>query len=276
MELLDKAELGALWHAALVVQRGEDALALAVDERELRRVVGELDRLDVDALALVLLDAQLHQRVHEGRLQLLVGEVDAELLERVEPKVLEAEDVEQADEALLVGGRPATRSVDALRLEDVERADDPLEDGLVHRLGEGVARVDALLLRQVDGVRRLATPGGDLAGGQLLLEHRLLHTEQRRDATHPLGVGRGELLLRLAREVEVARREDRRDHRQHAVALLALDAEDPQLGDRLGPVALVVHVVHAFDAAAEVRVLIVRLEELEFDARSSADAPLSI
>ena len=65
-------------------------------------------------------------RVVEELLELLVGEIDAELLEAVDVKDLEAGNVEDADE----GG--------ALALGAVERAvdagDDPLEEPLVHRL----------------------------------------------------------------------------------------------------------------------------------------------
>lgn len=53
-------------------------------------------------------DVQAHQRIHKVRLQPLIGEIDAQLLKRVLCKILKAEDVEKANEALLL-------SIDHLR-----------------------------------------------------------------------------------------------------------------------------------------------------------------
>ena len=101
-QLVDQLLLRAVGHRALVIEHREDATALVVEEGDLRRVVREVDRLRVDALAVILLDAQLDERVHKVGLQPLVGEVDAQLLKRVAVEVLEAEDVEQPHEAALV------------------------------------------------------------------------------------------------------------------------------------------------------------------------------
>ena len=51
----------------------------------------------VDGLEVVLLLLQLEDVLHEELLQVLVGEVDAELLERVRLEVLEAENVQDPD-----------------------------------------------------------------------------------------------------------------------------------------------------------------------------------
>ena len=53
--------------------------------------------LPADVLVVVLLLLQLEDVLHEELLQVLVGEVDAELLEGVRAEVLEAEDVKHAD-----------------------------------------------------------------------------------------------------------------------------------------------------------------------------------
>ena len=89
----------------LVIALGE--LALLVDERheverphcdEVERllVVDELDVLPVDRLVVVLLLLHLEDVLHEELLQVLVGEVDAKLLEAVCVEVLEAKDVKHS------------------------------------------------------------------------------------------------------------------------------------------------------------------------------------
>ena len=66
-------------------------------------VVNELDVPPLDGLEVVLLLLQLEDVLHEELLEVLVGEVDAELLEGVGGEVLEAEDVQDAD-GLAAGG----------------------------------------------------------------------------------------------------------------------------------------------------------------------------
>lgn len=62
----------------------------------------------------------------EELLELLVGVIDAELLEAVDVKDLESGNVEDADE----GGALALGAVEGA----VDAGDDPLEEPLVHRL----------------------------------------------------------------------------------------------------------------------------------------------
>ena len=66
----------------------------------------------------------------EELLKLLVGVVDAELLEAVEIEDLEPGDVQDADEAGPLPLGPVQGAVDP--------GDDPLEEALVHRLGDGL------------------------------------------------------------------------------------------------------------------------------------------
>lgn len=56
-------------------------------------VVDELDMLPIDALVIIFLLLQLEYMLHEELLEILVGVVDAELLEAIVIEVLEAEDV---------------------------------------------------------------------------------------------------------------------------------------------------------------------------------------
>ena len=72
-------------------------------------IINEADLLPVDALLVVLLLLHLEDVRHEELLKVLVGVVDAELLEAVGVKVLKAEDVKDPDSTL----RPL-----CLRLED--------------------------------------------------------------------------------------------------------------------------------------------------------------
>lgn len=82
---------------ALVVQQTQQAAGLALDELQAARVVGEADVGPADALAPVLLLLVLEHVLVEVVLQVLVGVVDAQLLEAVaRTEVLEAEYVEDA------------------------------------------------------------------------------------------------------------------------------------------------------------------------------------
>ena len=93
--------------------------------------------LPVDGLEVVLLLLHLEDVLHEELLQVLVGVVDAELLEAVRVKVLEAEDVEDPDGALVTelellledGG------VDLLHDQDEQAAVDSFSEGITNILG---------------------------------------------------------------------------------------------------------------------------------------------
>lgn len=75
-----QAHLGEL---ALLVDEGNDVHGLVGDHVQGILVVGELDVQPVNGLQVVLLLLQLEHMPHEELLQVLVGEVDAELLEAV-------------------------------------------------------------------------------------------------------------------------------------------------------------------------------------------------
>lgn len=71
-------------------------------------------------------------------LYLLVGDVDAELFERVPGEVLEAEDVEQPDRQRLVIRRAAEAQ------QTIDLVDHPIEESTVETLGHCVARRTSL------------------------------------------------------------------------------------------------------------------------------------
>mmetsp|Transcript_39366 Transcript_39366/g.130310 ORF Transcript_39366/g.130310 Transcript_39366/m.130310 type:complete len:332 (-) Transcript_39366:717-1712(-) len=176
--------LAAVAEPALLVQQGEHSVRQVLDGGHDRAVVGHLDGRPLDLLRLVVRLLVVEDGVEEEALQLLVGQVDEQLLERVGAEDLEAEDVEEADRAP-IGGRDATG---AERL--VEPLDHVVKDGRVDRPRHGVARVAALLGREGERVGRslpreaLGEDGRavdleDLSR-QLGLELLLLHAEQVR------------------------------------------------------------------------------------------------
>ena len=104
VHLGEEGRVGRLRQVDLLVEDLDDAARVAlrlrhrVEQVEHRLVVDVLDVLELDALRRVEALLRLEGRHREVALQLLVGEVDAELLERVGLEDLEAEDVEDADE----------------------------------------------------------------------------------------------------------------------------------------------------------------------------------
>lgn len=79
------ADLGMhLWKAALLVQEGNDTHGLEGHQVQGRPVVGVVDEVPGDVLRAVLLLLQGEHMLHKELLQVLIGEVDAELLKAVE------------------------------------------------------------------------------------------------------------------------------------------------------------------------------------------------
>jgi hypothetical protein len=108
-----------------------------------------------------------HIKVSERELNLLVGVVDAELLEAVDVERLEAVDVQYADEDLLLARLERRRLLVLLDVL-VQRHYEPVEHARIEQHGQRVARALGLLLVHVDEV--------DLAAGHhLALQERLLH-----------------------------------------------------------------------------------------------------
>jgi hypothetical protein len=133
VERVEEAVVGAGGHAQLVVAQGEDAVA-SREQRHAGRVVGGLQvlGLDLQLLLAVGVELGLEDALVEVRLEPLVGEVDAQLLERVAVEGLEAEDVQQLHAvharapARGGGGRGGEGGVDELQ--------HPLEEARVHVL----------------------------------------------------------------------------------------------------------------------------------------------
>ena len=224
-----------------------------------RLVVGELDRGEGNALALVLEHAQLDQRVNEVGLEPLVGEIDAELLKRVESKVLEAEDVEESDEALVVDRRapahpPGRRR--RLLLAAVERLDERFEGCRIEALREGVTCRLARLRVEGDGVHG-APP---LAARSQDSRRQLLRELRRTDAEQGCGVRQpAPALARDAaravvgrRKADVADREDGGNHAHQLAPPLSPDAEQTHPCRRLAPLRCVIDAADGICPAAQV------------------------
>ena len=137
--------IGISNNAYLVIAFGE--FGLLVDERheverpkgnEIERllIVYKLDVMPIDCLVVVLLLLHLENVLDEELLQVLVGVVDAELLERVGSEVFEAEDVENADGGLIL-------PVDHVWLCDgrVDLPDDVNEEAPINSLRESITDV---------------------------------------------------------------------------------------------------------------------------------------
>mmetsp|Transcript_11386 Transcript_11386/g.35133 ORF Transcript_11386/g.35133 Transcript_11386/m.35133 type:complete len:303 (+) Transcript_11386:3929-4837(+) len=97
---------GVRYHYLLVDKRHETR-GLHFEKRHHLRVVSEGELRAGNALGAALLLLHLEDVYVEMLLQLLVGEVDKQLLERVANKGLEAKDVQQADNAPSVGAPTA-------------------------------------------------------------------------------------------------------------------------------------------------------------------------
>ena len=138
--------------------------------------------------------AHLKDMLHKELLQILVGVVDAQLLEAVVLEVLEAEDVEDADG--LAVGAALPRLVDGV----VDLVDDPDEEAAVDALDEGVAHIHRLVLGE-RGRHRLAGreegAGGErddqVLGRELQQLGHLVHHTLRRDLRRVQVVDRGGL-----------------------------------------------------------------------------------
>ena len=102
----------------LLVQEGEDAGALCLDQVDAVLVVHEVHVLHPETFLLVQLLLVLEDPLVEELLQFLVHKVDGDLLEAVVLEDLEAGDVENSDEVgLLQGG--VDESVVTLRRKSI-------------------------------------------------------------------------------------------------------------------------------------------------------------
>ena len=181
--------------AAARVERLEDAGGRQLEHLEAARIVAVLDSGHRDALEGDNLLLRLEHGVDEELVQLLVGKVDAQLLERVGRNVLEAEDVEQVHEDR--PGRPAARRAPSRGVEHlVDPLDHPREEQAIERLAQAAEGRLGLLGAEVDA--------------QLLVAHEHVpHRDERLDVRLEQHLARvphrrGSLALPRAREAALA------------------------------------------------------------------------
>lgn len=171
-ESTDQRFIGGSWKSALLVQQSEEAHRLAEQHVEHGPVVRELDQIDRYPLRHVLLLLPREDMLVEIILYLLVGYVDAQLLERVPGEVLEAEYVEEADRERLVVGRPVETQ------QTIDLIDHPVEQSAVQSFRHRVPRRTSLGDRVVS--RDRLAPGHNRVRCQCLQKIALLHAEQLR------------------------------------------------------------------------------------------------
>ena len=123
-------------------------------------VVDKLDLPPPEALKLIDLLLLLENLVVEVLLDLLVGKVDAELLEGVLLKDFESGNVENADEPIRVSARNGT----------VDPGHNSVEERLVNVLGQGITGKIGLLRSQGDGVGLVGATSDHHTVQHLLLE----------------------------------------------------------------------------------------------------------
>ena len=97
VELIAQRPVRALRKAALFVDQRDDIHGFDGDEVEYALIVFEGDVFPIDMFVVVLLLFEFEDVMNEELLQVLVGVVDAQLLETVALEVLEAEDVQDAE-----------------------------------------------------------------------------------------------------------------------------------------------------------------------------------
>lgn len=134
--LLGEREVASAAELCLFVQDREDPLPLGLEEEiERRLVVFKLNLVDRDPLDLVLFLLGDKDALVEKALELLVGEIDTHLLERIFLEDLEPEDVKDTDGARLLVGRFWIDENHVAQLED------PRKD-LVENLQAWTHRID--------------------------------------------------------------------------------------------------------------------------------------
>lgn len=132
MHLLAEALVRPLWYQALLSQLSQQPRVGRLEGGDQLAVVRVGDIGRVDPVLLARLDRLGEHRLGEERLQLLIRKVDAQLLERVLLEDLEAEDIDNPDDAP-AGAELATGGQRRVDLRD-ELVEELRVDGLCERV----------------------------------------------------------------------------------------------------------------------------------------------
>mmetsp|Transcript_86585 Transcript_86585/g.259843 ORF Transcript_86585/g.259843 Transcript_86585/m.259843 type:complete len:250 (-) Transcript_86585:84-833(-) len=170
----------------------------------------------------------------EELLQLLVGKVDAELLEGVEGKVLETEDVEQPDVRHRLGRLFAADVAVHLAHDPVKQVRvDGLDDGVTRHLRLALVEID-----RIDGRALAAAAARHRAARQVALELACLQEVLRRlEHVHVDDLG---LVVVLSLELHVAEEEERGERLEDLILRRLRHAEAAHRARRLAVRLLVV------------------------------------
>mmetsp|Transcript_38331 Transcript_38331/g.84240 ORF Transcript_38331/g.84240 Transcript_38331/m.84240 type:complete len:314 (-) Transcript_38331:767-1708(-) len=197
---------------------------LARDHLEALAVVLPLDTRPDDALARVDFLLGLEERDGEVLVELLVGEIDEELFERILLKVFEAINVENAENARVgrLGALIHQARVDLLH--------DPVEQLGVDSLGQRVARV--LRLVRLERDLHLLTLELHSARAERLLQQLLVRAQQLGGDAQLLRVGDLRVAVLVLGELDVAQVQQARDGVQKRLGHLLVNLNGGEdLGD---------------------------------------------
>ena len=102
-ELLDESLICSLGDHALLIKNAKEAIWLFLNQVQDSLVILELHVSPLNLFLGIFLLLHLEDVAVEELLDLLVGIIDAELLETVLLKVLKSKDIQQANEAISIG-----------------------------------------------------------------------------------------------------------------------------------------------------------------------------
>lgn len=97
VQFLHHGDICPLWEAALFVQEGDDAHGLEGQQIQCRPIVCVVNEVPGDVLQAVLLLLHCEHVLHKELLQVLIGEVDAELLEAIVLEIFKTKYVQEAN-----------------------------------------------------------------------------------------------------------------------------------------------------------------------------------
>jgi hypothetical protein len=183
VQLVDEGKIGGLREEGFFIEKGQDTHRFLFDEiNGWLQVKSEIDECPLDSFLLVLLLLEGKHVVVEELLELLIGEVDAELLKAVDLEDFETGDIEHTDEG--AGLLSSELLVDLL--------DDPQEESVVQRLGKGLSGVSSLLRVQVGWHVFVTSTNSRLADG--LIELASINFKDARSSVQDVAVFDGRSL----------------------------------------------------------------------------------
>ena len=219
VDLLQVGGVRAFGEDALFREHREQSLRGATDQIHNALIVVVRDRLRGDSLGLVHLVDGLEEHTHKESLQLLVGEIDAQLLERVDCKHLKPKDVHVSNVRPHRAIRDETRTIIAVGKCRVDLEHDPTEEERIQLLGERMAHLTRLAHRVAR--RHPITSSLEPPGRHARTEVLRLASEQPAGLLDRIGVVEGSGVSLAERYI--AQMEDRKQQSKDTGALRRLN-----------------------------------------------------